>query len=486
MSLKSSSRLDKPTGIPEAENEPEVLLEAEDKPTGILEAGNEPEVLLEAEDKPTGIPEAEKVPAVILGAENEPTGILEAEAEPVSSRGGEVGPHAEGRQSTFLKLYQSLARCEDDRECRPSDSLVRALNQEVEAHQQQTVQFCPTCGVNETTNFEVTPPRARCGAVQTRARGQREIGKYSKMMAAADIIDNENGSEAKTSNGSVRTRNKVKEGLACKEIQPPPKYETKSATNLMAGTIRPLPKGVGPPPACPYVFSEGVLWPAQPTLDTIAEEDETAGDLGPEGEVMITEGTGEPPAGQERPGMSQPERGKPGEERPGKSLPSTPSSPSQPNKAKRRFKREAAVQRALEAWDDEYIAREQAKCPEVGPIRSWMLDSIKPSWNDVRGESPATKAYYQQYNSLYIRGDVLYRRLESEENKREPTSQLIMPRALRTEFLRTTHEGVAGHLGNVKTRAHVGRRAYWFRWRRDVDIFCGRCDMCCEYKRGRR
>ena len=35
------------------------------------------------------------------------------------------------------------------------------------------------------------------------------------------------------------------------------------------------------------------------------------------------------------------------------------------------------------------------------------------------------------------------------------------------------------------TRAHVGRRAYWFQWRRDVDIFCGRCDSCNEFHRGR-
>src|SRR6266568_699686 len=64
-----------------------------------------------------------------------------------------------------------------------------------------------------------------------------------------------------------------------------------------------------------------------------------------------------------------------------------PPSPSQPNKAKRKSKREAAVQRALAAWDDEYIGSEQEKCPEVGPIRSWLIYNIKPDWNNVRGKA---------------------------------------------------------------------------------------------------
>ncbi len=163
-----------------------------------------------------------------------------------------------------------------------------------------------------------------------------------------------------------------------------------------------------------------------------------------------------------------------------------PSTPSQSLRAKRKLKREAAEQRTLAAWDDEFIAKAQEKCPEVGPIRSWLIENVKPDWSNVRGESPATKAYYQQYTSLYVRGNVLYRRLEKEEAKSEPTSQLVIPKSLRNEFLKATHEGVAGHLGSLKTRAHVGRRAYWFKWRRDVDIFCGKCDMCCEYKRGRK
>src|SRR6266496_2945899 len=153
---------------------------------------------------------------------------------------------------------------------------------------------------------------------------------------------------------------------------------------------------------------------------------------------------------------------------------------------KRKCKREQIVQKAMEAWDDEYLAKEQEKCPDVWPIRQWVLDNYKPSWNEMRAENPSNKAYWQQWDSLYVRNGVLYRRLEPARHTDEPVSQLILPRALRDTFLKTVHEGVAGHLGSLKTRSHVGRRAYWFKWRRDVDMYCLKCVACCEYKKGRR
>ena len=106
---------------------------------------------------------------------------------------------------------------------------------------------------------------------------------------------------------------------------------------------------------------------------------------------------------------------------------------------------------------------------------------MKPKWEDMRGESPALKTYWQQFESIKIIAGVLYRVLDMSEQDR----QLLLPRSLRDEFLAFVHGGVAGHLGVVKTQAHVGRRAYWFRWRVDTDIYCRNCVTCNKYCRGR-
>ena len=79
---------------------------------------------------------------------------------------------------------------------------------------------------------------------------------------------------------------------------------------------------------------------------------------------------------------------------------------------------------------------------------------------------------------------VLYRRRESIDG-REAVCQLMLPAPLHQKFMDVIHRGIAGHLRAFKTRAHVGRRAYWFQWRRDVDIYCKNCVRCNEYCRRR-
>ena len=66
---------------------------------------------------------------------------------------------------------------------------------------------------------------------------------------------------------------------------------------------------------------------------------------------------------------------------------------------------------------------------------------------------------------------VVYRKVELLHSP-EPMLQLLILKALREDFISLVHQGIAGHLGAAKTCAHVGWRAYWFRWRIDVDVHC--------------
>ncbi len=117
----------------------------------------------------------------------------------------------------------------------------------------------------------------------------------------------------------------------------------------------------------------------------------------------------------------------------------------------------------------------------MGEARCWLVEGCKPDWDAVQGASPALKAYCQQYPSLCLKSGVLYRRLEPAQPRGEVGWQLLLPRTLREPLLRAIHEGVSGHLGALKTRAHVGRRAYWFKWRAETDNFCKVCNPCNEY-----
>ena len=135
-------------------------------------------------------------------------------------------------------------------------------------------------------------------------------------------------------------------------------------------------------------------------------------------------------------------------------------------------------------WTAGYLRDQQLKDVDLAQLRQWVIvEGVRPHWDVVRAASPSLKAYWQQWNSIVCINDVLYRRLEASEG-RELSYQLILPQALRPTLCKMVHEGAAGHLGVFKTREHVVRRAYWFNWRRDVEMFCKTCEVCQSYCKG--
>src|SRR6218665_1389775 len=75
-----------------------------------------------------------------------------------------------------------------------------------------------------------------------------------------------------------------------------------------------------------------------------------------------------------------------------------------------------------------------------------------------------------------------------QESKKTPegVEQVLVPKALREEFLRLAQTGITGgHLGVRRTRWQVRRRGYWVGWSGDVRRFCQRCHACNRYHRGR-
>jgi transposase InsO family protein len=159
----------------------------------------------------------------------------------------------------------------------------------------------------------------------------------------------------------------------------------------------------------------------------------------------------------------------------------------QPSRRKRRRLRyDKQMVRAMEPWTDTLIAKFQNEDTNLRIVKPWVEAGSRPNWQSVRGCSPAVKTYWHQFDSLIIANGVLHRhREDSHDILQGENSQLVMPEQLKEEFLELVHTRIAGHLGAMKTRAHVGRRAYWYQWRLDVDIYCKKCVTCNEFHRGR-
>ena len=108
------------------------------------------------------------------------------------------------------------------------------------------------------------------------------------------------------------------------------------------------------------------------------------------------------------------------------------------------------------------------------------VDEQLDKMRNILYESAHVKTYWHQRDGLYLRDGVMYRK------KPDGAEQVLMPKALREEFLKLAHTGVTGgHLGVRRTRWQVRRRAYWVGWSGEVKRFCKCCPQCNQYHRGK-
>src|SRR6266516_4120610 len=164
--------------------------------------------------------------------------------------------------------------------------------------------------------------------------------------------------------------------------------------------------------------------------------------------------------------------------------PVSTKTPGLSRKLERKQRRDKDLDIFLAPWTPDLLSQEQDTDITLSRAKEWVKDGKRPDGHSIRGECPALKAYWAQFDSLFIENDVLKRKLASvDDTPIEP--QIVLPMHLRKKFLQIVHQGVAGHLGAFKTRAHVGARAYWFMWREDTDNYCKSCDVCTDFYRNK-
>ncbi len=134
---------------------------------------------------------------------------------------------------------------------------------------------------------------------------------------------------------------------------------------------------------------------------------------------------------------------------------------------------------SFSGWTTEELCAAQAVDPDIAPIQRWMNESMeRPSWEDVSPYGPATKAYWSQWQRLYLKDGTLVRRYYLNETP-EFYPQIILPRVFREDVMYQMHEGpVGGHFGVERTLFRLQNRYYWYKMREDVSLWCSTCTSC--------
>ena len=107
---------------------------------------------------------------------------------------------------------------------------------------------------------------------------------------------------------------------------------------------------------------------------------------------------------------------------------------------------------------------------------------VKPAWSDISKYSPEDKYYWNHWDSLYVKNNILFIKFENESGK-ETICQIVLPKALRKFVLKQVHDSVTGgHLGIAKTLSKVTSRFFWHKMRKNVEVWCKTCDLCASRK----
>ena len=90
----------------------------------------------------------------------------------------------------------------------------------------------------------------------------------------------------------------------------------------------------------------------------------------------------------------------------------------------------------------------------------------------------------EAFESVKVLNGVLYHSFY-DTNGKVSHELLVLPRELRIPLLELVHNDIAGHLKGAKCILHVMRRAWWFGWKADLNLFIKCCPKCESYHRGK-
>ena len=122
----------------------------------------------------------------------------------------------------------------------------------------------------------------------------------------------------------------------------------------------------------------------------------------------------------------------------------------------------------FDPWDRKFLQRAQLSDPDISFIYELVLDAAeRPSWNRMPIKSFDAKVLWKNWSHLSVRDGVLVRKFEFDDG-RDDFWQVIIPKALRGQFLDFIRGGSADRASFKKSASAVRAGAYWPTWSSDL------------------
>jgi hypothetical protein len=130
----------------------------------------------------------------------------------------------------------------------------------------------------------------------------------------------------------------------------------------------------------------------------------------------------------------------------------------------------------------EIIRKVQDADEIVKTVHAWLSQKIRPKWEEIASQSFEIQHFWSQLEMLTQRNDIFYRLCLWPDGSIR-YYQLIVPRNLRRDVQQSVHNSpTAGHMGVNKTIDSLIQYGYWRGWRKDVELYVSRCNLCNRYR----
>lgn len=112
-------------------------------------------------------------------------------------------------------------------------------------------------------------------------------------------------------------------------------------------------------------------------------------------------------------------------------------------------------------------------------VISWVKAGQKPTLSrDTQKLTPQVKVYYNSFNRLKIKDNILYRTWERLDRE-TPDDLICIPQSLTATIIKLCHDiPSGGHLGKPKTLSKIQSRFYWPKMELEISLYIDACDIC--------
>ena len=137
------------------------------------------------------------------------------------------------------------------------------------------------------------------------------------------------------------------------------------------------------------------------------------------------------------------------------------------------------IHRISDQLTKQNLIKEQGEDPVLKQVKRWLKKGKLPIKNEIKGGEESLKIYYQRFESLSLKDNIIYKINKNNEDGTEHKYQICVPGTLQRAVYGWSHSHVtSGHFGMKATLLRCQQRFYYPGMKTDLETRVRACSDC--------